>query len=70
MDLKYAARCASGRVEFEFTIFPSFEGNSFIDLCKMFIKWKQFPDEQIVKDKSVRVIINENTRTLTWTGFV
>lgn len=32
MDLKYAARCGSGRVEFEFTIYPSFEGNSFVDL--------------------------------------
>lgn len=70
MDLKSAARCASRRVEFEFTIFPSFEGNSLVDLFKMFIKWKQFPDKQIMKYKSIRVIINESTRPLTWTGFV
>lgn len=38
MDFKNAARCSSGRVEFEFSICPSFEGNSFVDLFKMFIK--------------------------------
>lgn len=70
MDLKYAAGWASGRMEFKFTIFLSFEENSFVDLFKMFIKWKQFPDKQIMKDKSIRLIINENTRALTWTGFV
>lgn len=70
MDFKNAAKCGSGRVEFEFTICPIFEGNSFVDLFKMFIKWKQFPDKQIMKDKSIRVIINENSRTLSWAAFI
>lgn len=70
MDFKNAAKCGSGRVAFEFTICLSFEGNSFVDLFKMFIKWKQFPDKQIMKDKSIRVIINENTRTLSWAGSI
>lgn len=64
MDFKNAARCGSGRVGFEFTICPSLEGNSFVRSFKMFIKLKQFPDKQIMKDKSIRVIINKTTGIL------